>query len=275
VKADRDVKPDDIARLNLVLVGDPATNSLIPRVNAELPIRIERNAIVFGDRRFEGNDVGVKCVYPNPLNPKRYVVLFSGTTWRGVYQIVGRFGNWFDWGILDGWHWQDFAIFDDHSYSPETFLAVGYFDNDWKINPAWHVVGDEKLRKARPPRLTPRYRTPPEGIGQLYLSDLEPAYVKPEKGVVARDRSFNALPLTLGERTFERGLGVHPNCDIGFDLGGRFPTFEAVVGSDLEGEEVSEARACAGTPSPAPSTCPSPASVAWSSRSIAAAAHAG
>ena len=242
VKADRDVKPDDIARLNLILVGDPATNSLIPRVNARLPIRIERNAIVFGDRRFEGNDVGVKCVYPNPLNPKRYVVLFSGTTWRGVYQIVGRFGNWFDWGILDGWHWQDFAVFDDHSYSPETFLAVGYFDNDWKINPAWHVVGDEKLRKARPPRRTPQYRTPPEGIGQLYLSDLEPAYVKPEKGVVARDRSFNALPLTLGERTFERGLGVHPNCDIGFDLDGRFPTFEAVVGSDLEGEQVSEAR---------------------------------
>ena len=242
IKADRDVKPEDIQNLNLILVGDPKTNSLIPRVNGKLPIRIEDKAIVFGDRRFEGEDVGAKFCYPNPLNPRRYVVLFTGTTWRGVYQIVGRFGNWFDWGILDGWHWQDFAIFDDQSYSPETFLAVGYFDNDWTIHPAWHVTGDEQLRKARPPRRTPKYRQPPEGIGQLYLSDLEPAGVRPEKGVVSRDRSFNAHPLTLGERTFERGLGIHPNCDIAFDLHGRFSTFEAVVGSDLEGDEVSEAR---------------------------------
>ena len=243
VKADRDVKPEDIESLNLILVGTPACNSLIARVNGKLPIRIEGDAIVFGDKRFEGKDVGVKMVYPNPLNPKRYVALFSGPTWRGVYQIVGRFGNWFDWGILDGWHWQDFAIFDNQSYSPETFLAVGYFDNDWRINPAWHVVGDEELRKARPPRNTPPYRTPPEGVGHLYLGELEPAWVRPEKGVVARDRSFNARPLTLGGRTYERGLGVHPNCDIAFDLHGRFPTFEAVVGTDLEGEPgVSEAR---------------------------------
>ena len=46
---------------------------------------------VIDDKRFEGDDLGVKMVFPNPLNPKRYVVLFSGTTWRGVYQIVGRF----------------------------------------------------------------------------------------------------------------------------------------------------------------------------------------
>ena len=243
VKADRDIKPRDIDTLNLVLVGDPACNSLIPRVTDKLPIRIESKAIVFGDQRFEGDDLGVKMVYPNPLNPTRYVALFSGTTWRGVYQIVGRFGNWFDWGILDGWHWMDFAVFDDRSYSPETFLAVGFFDNDWKLNPDWTVTGDKKLRLARPPRRTPPLRQPPADAGQLYLSDLEPASVRPEKGIVARDRSFNAFPLTLGGRTFERGLGVHPNCDIAFDLHGRFPTFEAVVGSDLEGEEaVSEAR---------------------------------
>jgi len=243
VKPDRDVKPADIESANLILVGDPAVNTLVPRVMDGLPIRIDGHAIVSGDKRFEGDDLGIKLVFPNPLNPKRYVALFSGTTWRGVYQIVGRFGNWFDWGILDGWHWYDFAVFDDQTYSPETYLAVGYFDNDWKLNPEWTVLGDEKLRAARPPRKTPALRQPPAGAGELYLSDLEPAFARPEKGVVARDRSFNAYPLTLGGRTFERGLGVHPNCDLGFDLGGRFPTFEAVVGSDLEGEEsVAEAR---------------------------------
>jgi len=243
VKADREIKPAEIQNANLILVGDPAVNSLIPRVMPELPIRIEGNTIVFGDRRFEGDDLGLKLVYPNPLNPRRYVALFSGTTWRGVYQIVGRFGNWFDWGILDGWHWSDFAVLDDHTYSPETYLAVGFFDNDWRLNPQWTVLGDEKMRLARPPRRTPPLRRPAAGVGELYLSELEPAHARIEKGAVARDRSFNAHPLTLGGRTFKRGLGVHPNCDLAFDLHGLFPTFEAVVGSDLEGEEgVSEAR---------------------------------
>jgi len=243
IKPDREVTDDDIARCSLILVGDPATNSLIPRVMPKLPIRVEGKSIVFGDKRYEGDDLGLKLVYPNPLNPQRYAVLFTGTTWRGVFEIIGRFGNWFDWGILDGFHWADFEVFDNLTYSPETALAIGYFDNDWRLNTDWYVTGDEKLRRARPPRRTPEYRTPPEGVGELFLSDLEPAYTRPEKGCVARDRSFNAFPLTLGGRTFERGLGIHPNCEIGFNLDGRFSIFEAVVGSDLEGEAaVSKAR---------------------------------
>ena len=243
IKPDHEVTEDDIARCNLILVGDPATNSLIPRVMPGLPIRIEGNTIAFGEKRFEGEDLGLKLVYPNPLNPQRYVALFTGTTWRGVFEIVGRFGNWFDWGILDGFHWADFEVFDDLTWGPETARAIGYFDNDWRLNPDWHVTGDEKLRHARPPRRTPQYRAPPEGIGEMYLSDLEPAFTRPEKGCVGRDRSFNAFPITLGGRTYERGLGIHPNCEIGFNLGGQFSVFEAVVGADLEGEEsVSEAR---------------------------------
>ena len=243
VKADRDIKDEDIRNSSLILVGDPATNSLVPRVMPGLPIRIEGRSILFGDRRFEGEDLGLKIVYPNPLNPKRYVALFTGTTWRGVYQIVGRFGNWFDWGILDGWHWADFEVFDDHTYSPETCLAVGFFDNDWKLSPDWMVAGDEKMRLARPPRKAPPLRQPPEGVGEVYLSDLEPASANIEKGAVAYDRSFNAFPLTLGGRKFTRGLGVHPNCELAYDLGGRFSIFEAVVGTDLEDEPtVSQAR---------------------------------
>jgi dienelactone hydrolase len=243
VKADKDVTDEDIASANLILVGDINNNLLIPRVADRLPIRIDDSGVQFGDQRWEGDDIGLKMVHPNPLNPERYVVLFTGTTWRGVYQVVGRFGNWFDWGILDGWHWQDFAVFDDNTYSPETFLAVGYFDNDWQLDPDWYVTGDQDLRVARPPRKTPALRKPPAEAGQIYLSDLQPAYVRAEKGCVARDRSFNAHPIRLGGQTYEHGLGVHPNCDIGFDLGGQFDTFEAIVGTDLEGEEsVSAAR---------------------------------
>ncbi|NQT50782.1 NPCBM/NEW2 domain-containing protein, partial [bacterium] len=243
VKPDRDVTPEDIRTANLILVGDVANNSLIRRVMGQLPIRIEGNTVHFGSRQWQGDDLGLKLVYPNPLNPQRYVALFTGTTWRGVYQVVGRFGNWFDWGILDGWHWQDFAIFDDHTYSPETFLAVGYFDDDWKLSPDWYVLGDEALRTARPTRRTPSLLKPPADAGQIYLSDLRPAHARIEKGAVQRDRSFSAHPITLGGRTFERGLGVHTNCDLAYDLAGQFGTFEAVVGTDLEGAEaVSDAR---------------------------------
>jgi hypothetical protein len=98
------------------------------------------------------------------------------------------------------------------------------------------------MRLARPKRTTPIYVKAPD-TGTVYLSELVPVHARNEKGCTGRDRSFNAHPLTLGGRTYERGLGIHPNCDLAFDLEGRFPTFEAVVGSDLEGETtVAEAR---------------------------------
>jgi acetyl esterase/lipase len=82
VKKDLEVTDDDIAGRNLVLWGDPESNALIRRVAPRLPIRWDADAIRVGDRRFDAPKHVLLLIAPNPLNPRRYVVLNSGFTYR-------------------------------------------------------------------------------------------------------------------------------------------------------------------------------------------------
>ncbi len=72
----------------------------------------------------------------------------------------------------------------------------------------------------------------------VFLSDLEPVSIEDEAlftfNGVGRDVSVLGRPLTLGEKIYEKGLGVHAPCRIAYALDGRFDTFAAVIGIDAE-----------------------------------------
>ena len=80
VKDDRDVSPSDIGAFNLALFGDPGSNSVIAQVIGKLPIRWSKTEVAMAGRRFSAADHIPVLIYPNPLNPKRYVVINSGHT---------------------------------------------------------------------------------------------------------------------------------------------------------------------------------------------------
>jgi hypothetical protein len=80
VKDDRDVSPSDIGSFNLILFGDPGSNGLIAKIAAKLPIRWTKTEITINGQKFSASDHIPALIYPNPLNPKRYVVLNSGHT---------------------------------------------------------------------------------------------------------------------------------------------------------------------------------------------------
>jgi len=80
VKDDRSVSSNDIADYNLVLFGDPGSNSVIAKIAAKLPLRWTRQEIAIGAQKFSAADHIPVLIYPNPLNPKRYIVLNSGHT---------------------------------------------------------------------------------------------------------------------------------------------------------------------------------------------------
>jgi hypothetical protein len=82
VKDDVAVTPADIANHHLILFGDPGSNKLLGRLADKLPIRWTKEAILVGDRTFDAADHVLAMIYPNPLNPKRYVVLNSGHTFH-------------------------------------------------------------------------------------------------------------------------------------------------------------------------------------------------
>ena len=245
VKDDAEVTDEDIAAHHLVLYGGPDANAITKRIARKLPVRIEGDRIRVGRKSFEGPDVGAALCYPNPLNPERYVAVLAGLSPDALDQVSSRFGNWFGWGPYDNHPWFDYAVFDARTRSPETFLCVGFFDPAWALDDAHQFLGDEALRAARRPHRVPRLRRLPDPAPDtLYLSDLAPRVVDQHKGAVGFDRSFESRPLTLGARTFRRGIGVRAPSAIEYQLDGRYAWLRATVGIDLEGATgVSQRRA--------------------------------
>ena len=82
VRLDKDVTDADIASSNLVLWGDPGSNKILARLADRLPVKWTAEAVIVGSNRYPADTHAPILIYPNPLNPKKYVVLNSGFTFR-------------------------------------------------------------------------------------------------------------------------------------------------------------------------------------------------
>ncbi len=78
VKKDGEVTVRDIENHHLVLFGDPGSNTIIAQVLGQLPLTWTKEQITLGGQSFAAADHLPVLIYPNPLNPKKYVVLNSG-----------------------------------------------------------------------------------------------------------------------------------------------------------------------------------------------------
>jgi hypothetical protein len=127
-KDDKDVTEADIAAHNLILWGDPASNSLLARIVGKLPVRWDKDAVRVGDETFgAGHHVPV-LIYPNPLNPGRYVVVNSGFTFR-EYDYLNN--------ARQVPKLPDFAVVDiDVPVSSRAvggIVAAGFFNEEWGL----------------------------------------------------------------------------------------------------------------------------------------------
>ncbi len=121
VKMDTEVTEADWKDANLVLLGDPGSNRLLKRILGRLPLRWTRDRVVMNGREFGAGAVPV-LIYPNPLNPRRYVVVNSGHTW-GTAEILGS--NVLLKPLLPDW-----AVLKPGADHAEV-LAADFFDEEW------------------------------------------------------------------------------------------------------------------------------------------------
>jgi hypothetical protein len=73
----------------------------------------------------------------------------------------------------------------------------------------------------------------------VFLSDLDPVEAVQQPLVTfgrpwQRDRSVGGRSLSLGDRKFEKGLGVHSLCRLSYDAKGTYDQLAAVIGIDAE-----------------------------------------
>ena len=71
-----------IADHNLILFGDPKSNSVLGTVLARLPVKWTAEKLTVGDEMYDPATHAVQLIHPNPQNPRRYVVINSGHTFH-------------------------------------------------------------------------------------------------------------------------------------------------------------------------------------------------
>ncbi|MCS6797625.1 MAG: extensin family protein [Myxococcota bacterium] len=140
VLADHEVDAATMRRANLVLYGTPQDHALIARIAERLPIRVEGDALVAGGRRWTGRDVGARFIYPNPLQPDRYVIVQTGVSPQAV-DAGNRLPDFLpDWIVYDA---RTTAARERLITGRRPALAMGWFDERWRLveSPA-RGVGD-------------------------------------------------------------------------------------------------------------------------------------
>lgn len=82
VQDDSAVTDQDIATRNLILWGDPSSNRVLARLLSGLPLRWDARSLEFRGKTHDAGHHAPVLIFPNPLNPARYVVLNSGVDFR-------------------------------------------------------------------------------------------------------------------------------------------------------------------------------------------------
>ena len=130
VKDDSAVTDADIASSNLILWGDPQSNAVLKRIADKLPIRWEGDQVVVGPRSYPAETHAPILIYPNPLNPARYVVLNSGFTYRDYDYLnnARQVPKLPDWAIID-------VTTPPDSRKPGKVVAADFFGEVWELKP--------------------------------------------------------------------------------------------------------------------------------------------
>lgn len=130
LRTDIELTAQEAANNNLVLWGDPQSNSVIARLLPQLPVRWTSEAIEWQQQRADAGSHVLAMIYPNPETADRYIVLNSGPTFREAHDRTNslQIPHLPDWAVLD------------ISQPPTAEQAgrvvdAGFFDERWQFKP--------------------------------------------------------------------------------------------------------------------------------------------
>lgn len=118
----------EIASNNIVLWGDMKNNRVLAKIMDKLAIGWNESEIRIGKKHFDADNHVLVMIYPNPLNPERYVVLNSGITFREYHYI----SNARQVSVLP-----DYAVIDVNEppsvKAPGKVVEAGFFNDHWEL----------------------------------------------------------------------------------------------------------------------------------------------
>ena len=111
----------------MVLWGDPQSNKILARIADRLPVKWTVDGLEVGGKKYDAATHLPILIYPNPLNPKKYVVLNSGFTFREFDYLnnARQISKLPDWAVIDVTSPAD-------GKRPGRIAAGGFFNENWK-----------------------------------------------------------------------------------------------------------------------------------------------
>ena len=111
-----------------MLWGDPQSNRLLAKLAESLPVSWNDGQVSVGGKSFAAGGHMPVMIYPNPLNPSRYVVLNSSFTYREYAYLnnARQVPMLPDWAIVD-------LSTPPGSVWPGKIVAADFFDEKWGV----------------------------------------------------------------------------------------------------------------------------------------------
>ncbi|MBW7995409.1 MAG: prolyl oligopeptidase family serine peptidase [Candidatus Glassbacteria bacterium] len=124
IRPDTEVSNKDMIESHLVLFGDERSNKLIARINAKAPVRFDGDKVVAGKHSYPRDEISFKCVFPNPLEPGRLVMVNYAEEWdySKLWSFQGVFKTLPDYMIYRRGGTRPFST---------EMLAAGFFAENW------------------------------------------------------------------------------------------------------------------------------------------------
>ncbi|MEZ6127669.1 MAG: prolyl oligopeptidase family serine peptidase [Planctomycetaceae bacterium] len=128
VVQDTEVTKQMIESSNLILWGDAASNLLIERTLKDLPVQWSKEQLAIGTHTVDAKTHAPILIYPNPLNPDRYVVLNSSFTFRDYAYLnnARQVPMLPDWAIVG-------LSTPPGNVWPGEIVAADFFDEQWQL----------------------------------------------------------------------------------------------------------------------------------------------
>ena len=128
VKNDDEITAEDIANSNLILWGDASSNKILSKIADKLPIKWDSQNIQVGTKNYASSQHIPILIYPNPLNPNRYIVLNSGFTFReaDILSNAKQTAKLPDWAIID-------ITTPPSVYMVGKVVNAGFFGERWEL----------------------------------------------------------------------------------------------------------------------------------------------
>lgn len=114
---------------SVVLYGHADSNRAWAELLGDSPVQARRGHVTVGDRRFEGDNLGILLVRPRPGSEVAHVAAVTGSGLVGL-RLTDRLPY-----FVSGVAYPDWIIFDETTLTHGTagVVGAGFFGNDWSL----------------------------------------------------------------------------------------------------------------------------------------------